>query len=67
MVVSIFYILDFGQILATSSLQLPFLSLKIIGANSWELLTPRLFYGGEYVPYTGEHSVKKCWWIFDRV
>lgn len=67
MVVSIFYILDFGQILATSSLQLPFLSLKIIGADSWELLTPCLFYGGGYVPYTGEHSVKKCQWIFDLV
>lgn len=39
MVVSIFCMLDFGQILATLILQLPFLSLKIIGTDSWVLLT----------------------------
>lgn len=59
MVVSIFHMLDFVQILATSSLQLPFLFLKIIGTDSWELLTLSLCYRAEYVPYTREHNASR--------
>lgn len=59
MLVLIFCILDFVQLLATSRLQLPFLSLKIIRADSWELLTPSLFYRAEYVPYTREHNASR--------
>lgn len=59
MVVLIFRILDFVQILATSSFQLPFLSLKIIETDSWELLMLSLCYRAEYVPYTGEHNASR--------
>lgn len=59
MVVLILCILDFGQILATSNLQLPFLSLKIVGADSWDLLTLCLFYRAAYVPYTSEHNASR--------